>query len=171
IRFASVAVAVLAYNRRDLPALPAGPGLLVPRREGRCLASAAFETAVFPGSAPDGLTLVRVLLGGAGREFDVQGDEAQAARRARGELRELLGLGEAHPRWTRVARWPQACPQYAVGHGLRLRRLESCLRSFPGLCLARDSYRGLGTAECVRSGRQAARAVLERGRSGCGVLL
>ena len=161
----------LAYERRDFPHPLDGGGFLVPRGEGRALAAAAFTSSQFPSRAPAALVLLRGLLGGAGCPEEAAGDDALAARTARSELRDILGLGDLHPRWTRVARWPQGQPQYTVGHALRLRRLESCLRSYPGLILAGQSYRGAGLADCVRSGKLAAAQALSgaAGRAPSGV--
>jgi oxygen-dependent protoporphyrinogen oxidase len=160
IPYAAAAVVTLAYDRQGFaPPLDAF-GLIVPRSEGRRLAAAIFTSSKFPGRMSADLVLVRGLLGGAGRDAQAIGEDASAARTMRGELREILGLGEAHPRWTRVARWPAAHPQYTIGHALRLRRLESCLQSCPGLLLAGESYRGAGLPDCVRSGRLAAAKVL-----------
>jgi oxygen-dependent protoporphyrinogen oxidase len=171
IPYAAAAVVTLAYERKGFSHPLDSFGLIVPRSEGRRLAAAVFTSTKFPGRTPADLVLVRGLLGGAGRDADVVGEDASAARVVRGELREILGLGEAHPRWTRVARWPAAHPQYTIGHALRLRRLESCLQSFPGMILAGESYRGAGLPDCVRSGRLAAAKALTPagGRAAAGV--
>jgi len=160
IPYAAAAVVTLAYDRKGFAHPLDAFGLIVPRSEGRRLAAAVFTSSKFSGRTPADLVLVRGLLGGAGRDSEAIGEEAAAARTVRGELRDILGLGEAHPRWTRVARWPAAHPQYTIGHALRLRRLESCLQSCPGLILVGESYRGAGLPDCVRSGRLAAAKVL-----------
>ena len=149
IPFASSATVTLAYARKDVPHPLDGYGFLVPRSEKRALSGVTFLSTKFPQRAPEGVALIRCFLGGAGREADVSGDEAQVARLARTELRQMLGLGEAHPLWSRVARWPRANPQFNVGHGLRLARIESCLRAHPGLILAGSSYRGVGLPDCI----------------------
>jgi oxygen-dependent protoporphyrinogen oxidase len=160
IPYAAAAVVTLAYERRGFPHPLDAFGFVVPRSEGRRLAAAIFTSTKFPGRTPEDLVLLRGLLGGMGRDEEAVGEEASAARTVRAELRDILGLGEAHPRWTRVARWPAAHPQYTIGHALRLRRLESCLQSCPGLILAGESYRGAGLPDCVRSGRLAAAKAL-----------
>ena len=132
------------------------------------MAAAVFTSSKFPGRTPADLVLLRGCLG---RGEQALGEDAAAARTVRNELRDLLGLGEAHPRWTKVARWPAAHPQYTIGHALRLRRLESCLQSYPGLILAGESFRGAGLPDCVRSGRLAAAKALTPagGRAAAGV--
>lgn len=165
IPYAAAAVVTLAYEKKGFSHPLDAAGLIVPRSEGRRLAGAVFSSSRFPDRAPADLVVLRGCLGGA------VGDDSGAARVVRTELREILGLGESHPRWCRTARWPAAYPQYTIGHALRLRRLESCLQSYPGLVLAGESYRGAGLADCVRSGRLAAAKALvpAGGRAAAGV--
>ena len=115
----------------------------------------------YPGRAPDGHVLLRVFLGGALREAVLDQDDERLAEIAREQLRDLLGVGEA-PLWTRVARYRKAMPQYHVGHLARVETIELALTRHPGLALAGGAYRGVGIADCVRSGEDAARALLER---------
>jgi oxygen-dependent protoporphyrinogen oxidase len=50
--------------------------------------------------------------------------------------------------------------QYGVGHLERLDRIERLRRQLPGLALAGNGYRGIGIPDCIRSGNDAARQVL-----------
>lgn len=154
IPFASTASVSLAYDAGSFPKLD-GWGFLAPRVEGKFLAGATYTSVKFPHRAPEELALIRCFVGGAGREEAAEGDDQNAARVARHELKDILRLGELHPKVTRVFRWPKGCPQYTVGHGLRLERLKSCLRDHPGLYLAGSSYDGIGLPDCIRSGRAA----------------
>jgi uncharacterized protein YcsI (UPF0317 family) len=57
-----------------------------------------------------------------------------------------------------------------VGHLARVEAIESCFRAHPGLALAGGAYRGLGIADCVRSGEDAAGRLLDGARAwGSGV--
>jgi oxygen-dependent protoporphyrinogen oxidase len=47
-------------------------------------------------------------------------------------------------------------PQYEVGHLDRVATIENRLEALPGLALAGGAYRGVGIADCVRSGEVAA---------------
>jgi oxygen-dependent protoporphyrinogen oxidase len=47
-------------------------------------------------------------------------------------------------------------PQYDVGHLGRVAAIDGRLAAFPGLALAGAAYRGVGIADCVRSGEAAA---------------
>ncbi len=161
IPFASTATVSLLYDDSSLPVRPEGFGFLVPRREGKAVSAATYSSSKFPGRAPEGKTLVRCFVGGAGRGAWAEKSEEDLIRLASEELSEILGLGKScRPVEAKAWRWIAANPQYTVGHALRLKRLESCLMGHPGLILAGASYRGVGLPDCVRSGRAAARAAL-----------
>ena len=82
-------------------------------------------------------------------------DDPAVVRQVTEALRPLLGLrGESERAW--VDRWPQAMPQYVVGHQVWLDALEEALDSCPGLLLAGASYQGIGVPDCIRQGREAA---------------
>jgi oxygen-dependent protoporphyrinogen oxidase len=74
---------------------------------------------------------------------------------ARAELAPLLGIRE-EPLFARVARHARAMPQYHVGHTARVEAIEAAVARMPGLRLAGGAYRGVGIADCVRSGETAA---------------
>jgi oxygen-dependent protoporphyrinogen oxidase len=51
-------------------------------------------------------------------------------------------------------------PQYHVGHETRVQRIEAALSAFPTLALAGSAYHGVGIADCVRTGEEAAKKVV-----------
>ena len=61
----------------------------------------------------------------------------------------MLGIRRP-PDLVRIVRWPQAIPQYEVGHHGRIDAIATALRHHPGLLLAGSAYRGPGIADCVR---------------------
>ena len=79
----------------------------------------------------------------------------------RRELAALLGV-QAAPLFSRIARYPQSMPQYLVGHLDRVAEIEQRVATHPGLALAGNAYRGVGIADCVRSGEAAATAVVDQ---------
>lgn len=160
IPFVSTATATYVWDEKSLARPPRGFGLLAPRREGLSVSGATFSSSKFPGRAAPGKTVVRCFVGGAGREEAAEAAVTRVEENARRELDALLGLGGAKPLAAKATRWIKANPQYNVGHGERLERLSSCLKSHPGLILAGSSYTGVGLPDCVRSGRRAAAKAL-----------
>lgn len=73
----------------------------------------------------------------------------------------LRGLREpgAVSAW-RVSRWEQSLPQYRLGHGRLVERIEEALaRELPGVFVTGAAYRGLGIPACIRQGNEAAAKV------------
>jgi oxygen-dependent protoporphyrinogen oxidase len=103
--------------------------------------------------------LVRGFLGGALNASVLDQDDAELVALARRDLADAIGV-RAEPLLTRVARWPASMPQYRVGHLARVETIERRVASLPGLSLAGGAYRGVGIADCVRSGEAAAERAL-----------
>jgi oxygen-dependent protoporphyrinogen oxidase len=155
ITYASSAAVSLAYPRTAIRHPLDGFGFIVPRIEGRPSIACTFASVKYPGRAPAGFVLLRVFLGGALRPEVLDRDDAGLVQEARDDVRELLGIA-GEPILHRVWRHPAAMPQYEVGHLGRVRALEARLAPWPGLALAGAAYRGVGIADCVRSGEAAA---------------
>jgi oxygen-dependent protoporphyrinogen oxidase len=159
IDYASSATVALAYARAAVRHPLDGFGFVVPRAEGRAALACTFSSVKYPDRAPAGWVLLRVFLGGAGRPEALDRDDAALVRLAHEEVASLLGIDGA-PALTRLWRHPRAMPQYEVGHLARLTAIEARLAALPGLALAGGAYRGVGIADCVRSGELAAERLL-----------
>jgi protoporphyrinogen/coproporphyrinogen III oxidase len=157
---ATVTMVLLAYRADEL-AVPAGlSGFLVPRPGGRLMTACSFATSKWPHWSEPGTTLLRVSVG---RDGDDRQDHLDDEALAAAVVRELgLALDtRAKPTEYRVVRWPDAFPQYRVGHLDLVAQIEEDLhRRAPTVALAGASYRGHGIPACIRSGRQAAAGVL-----------
>ena len=160
IAYASSATVTLGWRRADIPHPLDGFGFVVPQVERRPIIACTFSSVKYRGRAPDGFALLRVFVGGALNEAILDGDDETLSRVARAELGELLGI-QAPPLFSRVSRYPKAMPQYHVGHLSLVAAIEGCLRRHVGLALVGGAYRGVGIADCVRSGEEAAARMLD----------
>jgi oxygen-dependent protoporphyrinogen oxidase len=159
IAYSSAATVSLGYRRADVPHPLDGFGFVVPRREGKALLAATFSSVKYPGRAPEGHVLIRGFLGGALNAGVLSEPDEALVQRARAELGQALGI-RAEPVLTRLHRWPASMPQYHVGHLTRVDTIERLAGAIPGLSLAGGAYRGVGIADCVRSGEAAAARAL-----------
>ena len=159
IPYASSATITFGYRRADVPHALDGFGFVVPRTEARAVLACTFSSVKYPERAPEGRVLLRCFVGGALNERALESDDATLIAGARAELRQAIGV-TAGPLLTRVHRWPKAMPQYHVGHLGRVEAIERCAAALPGLHLAGGAYRGVGIADCVRSGEAAAERAL-----------
>ncbi|HEV3109280.1 MAG TPA: protoporphyrinogen oxidase [Candidatus Binataceae bacterium] len=158
IEYSSAATVTLAYQESDFPQTPRSFGFVVPAAERRKIIAGSFSSVKFAGRAPDGCVLMRVFMGGVlQKEVMALGDDEMVAT-AREEITALLGVNAA-PILTRVARWVDSMPQYAVGHLSLVAEIEQRAAKLEGFALAGAAYRGVGVPDCVHSGEQAAEAV------------
>lgn len=157
IGYASVAVAVLAYQPEDFPNV-VGSGFVVPKDAGLAITAASFVHNKWPHASPS-TRLIRCFLGGS-HEDPLQRSDEELLHLARRDLGIVLGVRK-DPYYAAVFRWPKAMPQYAVGHPRRVRAAEEAISEHPRLRLAGSALRGVGMPDVIRSGRAAAEAVLE----------
>jgi protoporphyrinogen/coproporphyrinogen III oxidase len=123
-------------------------GFLVPRGEAVTALGCQYQSHVFPGRAPAGGALVRVLLGGV---FDPQvaaASDDDLIAQARAALAVAANIG-AQPDFTAVLRG-RGIPQYEVGHHHRVTAADTAVAALPGLHLLGYGLRGVGVNDCIR---------------------
>jgi oxygen-dependent protoporphyrinogen oxidase len=126
-----------------------GFGFLIPGGEKRKILGALWDSSVFPNRAPEGKALLRVMVGGVRAPALAALPEAELLAIAREELREIMGIA-AEPVLATTFFHDRGIPQYLVGHGKRLERIDARLAGFPGLHLNGNAYRGIALNDCVR---------------------
>lgn len=158
IRYVSTGTISLAYRQEDVDLLP-GFGLVIPRSEKRAINAITQTSIKFDRRAPAAHAMIRVFFGGSRTPGMMALDDGRLLDIVRQELKALLGIN-APPLFHRIYRWPQANPQYDVGH---LDRVEAIERDLPpGLFVTGSPYRGIGMPDCVHQGQQTAGQVFSR---------
>ena len=158
IRYVSMATLSLGFRREDLGRDLDGFGFFVPWGEDRRILACSWSSSKFEGRAPDGSVLVRIFLGGAQREADLELEDDELIAGVLEELQEMLGV-RGEPELTRLFRIPRGYPQYDVGHVQRVIQIEKLLPK--GVFVAGSGYDGVGLPACIASGHQAASGALE----------
>ncbi len=120
---AGLAVVALGFDAEAMGGAPDGFGFLVPRGTGPRILGCLWDSSIFPGRAPDGKVLMRVMIGGAHDPEAVGEEEEALLARVRGDLKITMGL-RAEPHLARVYRWPLGIGQYTVGHGERMEEVQ-----------------------------------------------
>jgi len=131
VRSASVGVVALAYAAGDAMALPDASGVLVPRTEGRLTKAITVGAVKWPHLASRERVLLRASVGRIDDHRALDLDDDELVERVDAEVRWALGLS-APARERVVTRWPDALPQYDVGHQARLDRIHHLLTQRPG---------------------------------------
>jgi oxygen-dependent protoporphyrinogen oxidase len=157
IPYNRVAVVGLGYRRADVPGSLDGFGFIAPQHTRRDVLGVQWCSSIYPGRAPEGLTLLRGMCGGWNRPDIVDWDDERLARAVHGELRDVMGIA-GQPVFQRIIRWPRAIPQYHIGHLERLAWIDTRLKAYPGLFLGGNAYRGVALNDCTEQGMFLAQA-------------
>jgi oxygen-dependent protoporphyrinogen oxidase len=152
IESSSLVVLNLGYRREDVTHPMVGYGFLVPQTETDVpIMGVLWADSAFPHHADTERRLIRVFMGGPRDPQATQRSDKELVDIATGALDDLLGL-RAAPLLVDVCRWPEAIPQYHIGHGRRIERLDASLRDLPDLHLAGNYLQGVSINDCIRDG-------------------
>ena len=156
---ATVVVVTLQLDAAAVRIPLSGTGFLVPAVGGGLVTACTFLSTKWPHLAREGDVLIRASAGRAGDDRATSTADGELVETVRVELEQMIGpIGE--PRQVLVTRFPDAFPQYGVGHVSRVSAIEAAADRLPGLALAGATYHGVGVPACIGSGRRAARRVL-----------
>lgn len=160
IAYNRVAVVAVGYRRADVPIVLDGFGFIAPENTRRDLLGVQWCSSIYPNRAPTGCVLLRAMAGGWQRPEIVDWDDARLLQSLRAELRLAMNI-TAEPIFHRIIRWPNAIPQYHLGHLQRVARIEDRLKAWPGLWLGGNAYRGVALNDCTEQGLKIAEQVFE----------
>ena len=153
---ASLAVVALGYDADEIGGAPDGFGFVVPRKQGLRMLGCLWDSSLFPGRAPNGKALLRVMIGGAHDSDIVDLEDAAILDVVQRELRITMAI-TAPPTLSRIYRHKAGIAQYTVGHQERIDDIERRLvADLPGIWVAGSSYYGVSMNACIeRASKQA----------------
>ncbi len=155
VKYTPVNVVLLGYLTKDAPVAPDGFGYIAPQHTRRDVLGVQWCSAIFPGRAPPGLVLWRALCGGVNRPDAAAWPDDVLLKAVHREMQLAMRV-TAPPVFTQVVRWPQAIPQYEVGHIARLARIDARIANYPGLILGGNSHRGVAMNDCTEQAERIA---------------
>ena len=148
IPYVRTAVVCFGYDRASVSMPLDGFGFLIPTVEKRRILGALWSSSIFANRAPDGRVLFTLIVGGARNpEFVSLGDDA-LGKMCREEVLATMGIS-AEPVFESIVRWDRAIPQYVVGHGERVKRIEAAVSALGDLHLGGNAYYGIGINDCT----------------------
>ena len=157
IPYASSATVNLAFRRADITHPLDGMGFVVPATENLAIIGCSFSSVKFEGRAPAERVLLRAFVG----EPQSKQSESELIELCQADLTPLLGIRNA-PQFAVVGKHPQAMAQYQVGHQDVVSTAERLANALPGFAIAGNGYHGVGIPDCIRSGEEAAIALLDK---------
>ncbi len=159
VDYSSSMTVALGYRDADLAQPLTGFGFLVPARERQSLVACTYVGRKFPHRTPEGVSLLRCFLGGAGRAAVLTQSDDEVTDVTRADLERLLGI-TAKPVFCSISRWPRSMAQYTVGHAGRMREVSERVAQHAGLHLIGNAYRGIGIPDCIQLARETATAMV-----------
>jgi len=158
LEYPAVASISMAFNCDQINHPLDGFGCLLPTKEGKQTLGVLFPSSIFPGRCPDGQHLLTVFIGG-GRGADAMA--LTPAARLQLVVEELAGyLGIAgQPLWHEESLWPNAIPQYKLGHLKRVELVDEALAQFPNLHLRSNWRDGVALGDCVENAHKLAQSI------------
>ncbi|CAI5732782.1 unnamed protein product [Hyaloperonospora brassicae] len=156
IKFVDMGTVHVGYNEKVLRT--DGFGYLIPSVEREKVLGVVFDSNTFPMQNGAGKTQTRLsVMSGGARFHDVASlPEGELERNALDALKRHLGITRK-PDYVRAMVLTNGIPQYNVGFGQKLQRIEKqAARSAPGLYLGGNSFYGIGLADCVTHSKRLA---------------
>lgn len=149
IPYVPTAVACVGFDRKDVAHPLDGFGFLIPTVEKRRILGSLWSSSIFFNRAPEGKVLFTLIIGGARNPEFVPLPDDELSTLCREELDITLGI-KAAPSFIRFYRWDRAIPQYVVGHGENVRKIEAEVGALGGIYLGGNAYYGIGINDCTQ---------------------
>jgi oxygen-dependent protoporphyrinogen oxidase len=166
IVYPPVASVASCYRRADVVHPLDGFGFLAPRKESPPILGCLFSSSMFSGRADSSTVLLTTFVGGVRSAPLALRSEEELAASVSTALQGYLGARQ--PLWQVVTRWPQAIPQYTLGHLQRIAAVERAEAAVPGLRLCANWRGGVSVADCIKSAQATVEAVQQFLRSAPG---
>ncbi|MBI5407737.1 MAG: protoporphyrinogen oxidase [Nitrospirae bacterium] len=159
IPYPHVSVVCFGYKKEKVGHALNGFGFLVPHIEGKKILGTLWDSSIFPNRASEGYALLRTMVGGAKSPEMAMLEDDRIISLVFDELKPILSF-KTEPDLIRIYRWEKAIPQYLLGHGRKLSFIEERLKSYPGLYITGNAYRGIGMNDCVENGYKLADEII-----------
>lgn len=148
MRTNTLVMVALGFDRAQVGHPLDGFGYLVPSREKRNHLGVQWCSSIYPGRAPAGKVLLRVLMGGTTRSEMAERDSQALIQVALDEVRKDLKI-QGDPCFATTKIWKPAIPQYELGHAELVARLKDIESRKGDLFFAGNYLAGVSLNDCV----------------------
>jgi protoporphyrinogen oxidase len=152
ISYPAVTTLSLGFPRSSVEHPLDGFGLLIPRTMGLETLGVLFSSTLFPDRAAPEQVLMTAFIGGSQNPLQGRSD-SDLLQTVLHEIRPILGIA-GEPSFSRCQNWPEAIPQYELGHLARLERITKMTRQIPGLHFRANWSDGVALGDCMEAARQ-----------------
>lgn len=166
----SVATVALAFPIEAIEQDIDGTGFVVSRNADYSITACTWTHRKWSHACPEGKVLLRCFIGKPGDETIVELSDDEIVKTVLDDLNKIMNI-TMEPEFAIISRWPDAMPQYTVGHKERIETVQKNTKEeLPGVFLAGSSFEGLGIPDCIDQGKAAVSEVidfLEKSRQLC----
>lgn len=153
IYYPPVAEVFLGYGKGQVGRPLDGFGFLIPEKENRKILGTIWSSVIFPGRAPDGFDGFTTFLGGSRQPAMASLPDKELVGTVHGELKEIMKI-QGEPVVSFINRWERAIPQYQLGHGEIMKRIEDFEIRHKGLVLGGNYRGGISISDCIISAKR-----------------
>jgi protoporphyrinogen/coproporphyrinogen III oxidase len=164
IPYAPMNVICFGYQKERIQHDLNGFGYLIPKAEGCGILGTLWDSSIFPNRAPEGMALLRSMMGGATNPAAVDLSDDEVKARTMIDLKQIMGI-DCEPDFIKIYRHKNAIPQYTRGHAQRIQAIEDAVGATEDLILTGNAFFGVGLNDCVNASNRAAEKVLQRMKS------
>lgn len=137
-----------------------GFGYLVPEKGKRKILGSLWSSAIFPGRAGEGSSLLTNFIGGSRNpELALEKDD-KLFQIVTDELKSAL-IVKKEPDFLKIVRWEKAIPQYSKEHARLTDKLDGFMEKNKGLYVCSNFYKGISVSDCISNAYATADKVLE----------
>ncbi|MFA7656885.1 protoporphyrinogen oxidase [Acidithiobacillus thiooxidans] len=152
ISYPAVTTLSLGFPRSSVAHPLDGFGMLIPRTMGLETLGVLFSSTLFPDRAAPEQVLMTAFIGGSQNPLQGRSD-SDLLQTVLHEIRPILGIA-GEPSFSRCQNWPEAIPQYELGHLARLERIAKITRQIPGLYFRANWSDGVALGDCMKAAQQ-----------------
>jgi oxygen-dependent protoporphyrinogen oxidase len=160
IPYGPVSVVALGFNKDELNHPLDGFGFLIPVKEKREMLGCLWTSSIFAHRAPEGKSLLRIMVGGMRRPDLVKKSDDELTSIVLKELKITMGI-TASPIFSTIYKHEKAIIQFHTGHEKISNTVkDELIKKFPGIYLGCNTYSGIGIDGAVKNSIAAAKACM-----------
>ncbi len=158
VEYPAVASISMAFEKSQIEHALDGFGCLLPTKEKKQTLGVLFPSSIFSDRCPANQHLITVFIGGGRGQEAMNLTSQQRVDLVLKELSPYLGI-KGQPLWHEESFWPNAIPQYHLGHLQKVALVDEALAQFPGLYMRSNWRDGVALGDCVENALQLANTV------------
>ncbi len=126
-----------------------GFGFLIPSKENRKILGSLFSSNIFVNRAPEGYSLLTVMLGGDNNRDVANMSRNEIIDTALSEISDILSLDKKEFELIEFYKTNKAIPQYYKGHGKIVEKVDVLSMKNKGLFFTGNAFYGIGINDCT----------------------